>query len=251
MYHVVVPAFNNAAGDKITTNQSFETAGANPSNIVGWNAGGNGGSVMTATRDTTTAAPGAGSASVHFNITQVGSTPSNITLGPANTFSVSAFNQYSITFWAKASSVRSMEMVILGQPWPASSVVLTTEWKRYQMQIKPTSGSSSAYMYFVLGYDTGDIWIDDVHVTSGASVVYRRDFEHGTVILNPTDSVQVVPLEQPFKKIQGTVNPTLNDGSLVSSVTLTPNVGQGIGDAIFLLNYDGTPPDAVTNLQTP
>ncbi len=247
MYNLILPTFTNAA-DKLTTNQSFETTGSSPSNIVGWNVGANGGSVVTAVRDTTTAAPGAGSASAHFQITQIGSTPANVILGPTATFPITANQQYSVTFWAKASSVRSTEIVVANGPWPAPSVVLSTEWKRYQMQVKPTVSTNSGYFYFVLGYETGDIWIDDVHVQAGASSVMRRDFEHGSVILNPTDTQQVVTLEKPYRKILGTVNPTLNDGSLVSSVTISGTGGGVAGDAVFLLSVDGTPPSAVGDL---
>jgi hypothetical protein len=93
------------------------------------------------------------------------------------------------------------------------------------------------------------IWLDDIHVKSGMSSVYRRDFDHGIVLVNPSDMPMTATLERPFRKILGTVSPEINDGTLVSSVTLAGGLfTNGIGDAIFLIDRDETPPSAVDNL---
>lgn len=245
MYQMVYPDFS-AVPDRLTTNQSFETAGATPSQLVGWNSGFSGTAQGTISRDTTTAGEGTASAKIHID--QLGTVTGNVTLSPATTFSISANQQYSITFWAKASVPRSIEIAMHTNPWPVPGLPITTEWRRYQIQIRATQSSSSGYMIFYLGQATGDIWIDDVHVQAGSSSVFRRNFERGIVLVNPTDATQVVALEKPYKKILGSANPSLNDGSVVSSVTLTPDVFNGVGDAVFLLNYDGTAPDPVSDL---
>jgi hypothetical protein len=55
-----------------------------------------------------------------------------------------------------------------------------------------------------------------------ANGVYRRDFEHGIALNNSTGSTQTVNLGGTFRHLTGTQVPTVNDGTLVSSVTI-PN----------------------------
>ena len=55
--------------------------------------------------------------------------------------------------------------------------------------------------------------------------LYRRDFEHGIVLHNSSDAAHDVNLRGPFQKLKGTQNPSLNDGSLVSTVVVPPKDG--------------------------
>ena len=65
------------------------------------------------------------------------------------------------------------------------------------------------------GKDGGSVWFDDVHMQQGSSVVYRRDFQNGIVLVNPSRSSYVtVPLDHDYKKILGVVDPFTNDGSV-------------------------------------
>ncbi|MBI4426227.1 MAG: hypothetical protein HY567_01500 [Candidatus Kerfeldbacteria bacterium] len=244
-YQMVYPDFT-AKPDRLTTNQNFEMSGASPTDIPGWVGAVYSPAVGSVTRDTTTAAEG--NASVHLRV----DVPHNVydymvKIASSQTFAVTAYQQYSVTFWAKASASRYVEIQFASAN-AAQSLPVTTEWRRYQAVLKPTSSGSTS-VQFNVGTIAGDVWVDNVHVQSGVSSVWRRDFDNGIVLLNPSDSVQTVPLEKAFQKIKGTVNPTLNDGSVVSSVTLTPNVSQGIGDGIFLLKVDRAPPAAITDLR--
>ena len=70
--------------------------------------------------------------------------------------------------------------------------------------------------------------------------VWERDYENGKAILNSTSSSQRVRLDGDYEKIHGTQDATVNDGSIVSSVTLAANDGllllrplQDIFDAVF------------------
>jgi len=58
-----------------------------------------------------------------------------------------------------------------------------------------------------------------------AQGVYRRDFEHGISLTNTTDSQRQVDLGGVFHKIHGRQDPSVNDGSSVSSVSLPPRDG--------------------------
>jgi hypothetical protein len=55
--------------------------------------------------------------------------------------------------------------------------------------------------------------------------VYRRDFTNGISLANTTTSVQTIALGGSFRKLRGTQVPSINSGSLVSSVTLSPKDG--------------------------
>jgi hypothetical protein len=58
------------------------------------------------------------------------------------------------------------------------------------------------------------------------SGVWRRDFDNGVVLVNPKGNGQkTVNLGGTFKHIKGAQNPTLNDGSSVTSVTLADRDG--------------------------
>ena len=55
--------------------------------------------------------------------------------------------------------------------------------------------------------------------------VYRRDFKNGIAVNNSSSRPQTVDLGGTFRKLQGTQDPTLNDGSSVTSVTIPPDDG--------------------------
>ena len=52
-----------------------------------------------------------------------------------------------------------------------------------------------------------------------------------------------VPLETAFRKILGTTDPVVNDGSRVTEVTVPPS------DALFLIGRDTIPPAAPSDLR--
>ena len=64
---------------------------------------------------------------------------------------------------------------------------------------------------------------------SPADGVYRRDFEHGIVLINTSAQSVTIPLERRYTKLKGTQDPVTNDGAQVNSVTIAPQ------DAIVLL----------------
>jgi hypothetical protein len=58
-----------------------------------------------------------------------------------------------------------------------------------------------------------------------AGAVYRRDFEHGIAINNSSSRPHTIALGGTFRKLKGTQNPALNDGSRVNSVTIPAKDG--------------------------
>jgi hypothetical protein len=64
-------------------------------------------------------------------------------------------------------------------------------------------------------------------------LAWRRDFDNGIALVNPTTSAVTVHLDGTFRKIKGTQDPTVNSGKLVTSVTLQAR------DGIVLLKVTG------------
>lgn len=67
--------------------------------------------------------------------------------------------------------------------------------------------------------------------------VWQRDYQNGIVLVNPTNSAKTVTFTSEYEKLHGTQDPTTNNGSIVSSVTVQPQ------DGLLMLR----PLDKVTN----
>ena len=55
--------------------------------------------------------------------------------------------------------------------------------------------------------------------------VWRRDFQNGIVLVNPSRISKTVDLNGTYKKILGVYDPEFNDGSQVTKITLQPESG--------------------------
>ncbi len=105
-------------------------------------------------------------------------------------------------------------------------------------------GDAYYYHSYGGGYQPPPLWYDEFNFNLGYPLttaqgatqsgawsqgVWRRDFDHGIVLVNPKgNGSKTVQLGGTFKKLHGTQAPTLNDGSTVTSVAL------GDRDAIIL-----------------
>jgi Hypothetical glycosyl hydrolase family 15/Carbohydrate binding domain len=192
-------------------------------------------------RDAGTAAVGTSSAKVSVT------TPSTVNwhcyLSSAGQLDVQAGLSYAATFWCKASGLRTVH-VLAGNSGGQAYVAVDTTWRQYQVVMTPTQ-SMAASLTFFLGLEAGDVWFDDVHFQQGATSVWRRDFHNGIVLVNPTETPLDVTLEEPFKRLIGTHEPTLNDGR-VGNVQRVEAF-----DALFLLRpaTDDVPPAGVRDLR--
>jgi hypothetical protein len=233
------PAYNflwtGTAPDAIT-NTSFET------NVTsGWTFAQFAPASATITRDVTTAATGAASAKVH--IATAGTVDWHVYLSSVGQLNVLAGNSYSATFRCKASAPRTIR-VLAGNSGGAQAITVGTTWKQYQAVLTPTT-SMAASLSFFLGTQAGDVWFDDVHFQAGVSSVWRRDFQNGIVLVNPTELSLTVSLEDTFRRILGARAPTVNNGALSTSSVIPPR------DALFLIRgtLDSTRPAAVRDLR--
>jgi hypothetical protein len=55
--------------------------------------------------------------------------------------------------------------------------------------------------------------------------VWRRDFQNGVVLVNPTTRSRTVNVEPGLRRIAGKQDPGVNNGSAVSQLTLQPKDG--------------------------
>ncbi|HVP39695.1 MAG TPA: carbohydrate binding domain-containing protein [Candidatus Saccharimonadales bacterium] len=158
---------------------------------------------------------------------------------------------WSVTFWAKASSPR--DMLVLAQrtesPYTiiaTTPVSLGTTWKQYQVSFTNSIGSVPFNCELEFGPAAGEVWVDDVHLQLGASSAYRRDFQNGTVLVNPSSATVNVTLEKPYQHLAGTQDPAVNDGQVTTQVSLGGSQG-----AILVTPGGGSdlnPPGTVTDL---
>jgi hypothetical protein len=234
----VAPAYNfiwtSTAPDAIT-NTSFETDVTS-----GWTFQVTAPASATITRDVTTAAVGAASAKIH--IATASTIDWHVYLNSVGQLNVFAGSSYSATFRCKASAPRTIK-VLAGNSGGSQEITVGTSWQQYQVVLTPTTSMPAALAFF-LGTQTGDVWFDDVHFQAGVSSVWRRDFQNGIVLVNPTELPLTVALETSFRRILGTQAPTVNDGAVSSTNVVPPH------DALFMLraSLDHIRPAAVVNL---
>ncbi|MBI4057499.1 MAG: carbohydrate binding domain-containing protein [Elusimicrobia bacterium] len=237
--------WNNPSTDPIS-NPDFE------SNTSSWVFIAAPPAIASLTRVTDTAARG--NASIKIQVDQRGTSNGSIYLSSQDTFPITINREYSMTFWAKAGERRKIEVGLGGTNNGSRTISLTPYWKQYQVVVKPTfSSGSNNRIVFTVGQSTGPVWLDDIHVQQGVTSVYRRDFQNGIILVNPTETALAVNLEKPYRKILGTVSPEINDGSTVTSVNLAAtSIFTGIGDALFLLDPDAvdtTPPQQTQRIE--
>jgi hypothetical protein len=55
--------------------------------------------------------------------------------------------------------------------------------------------------------------------------VWRRDFAHGVVLVNPTSETRTIAIEPGLRRLAGRQDPAVNDGSIAKQVTLRSKDG--------------------------
>lgn len=223
-------------GPDASSNPDFET-----DVTTGWTFAAGLPAAATLTRDTGTSASGGASARVR--VTAAGDFDWRVTMNTAGTIPVSIGLTYTATFWARASSPRALPVILSvgGIAAAGRNVNLTPSWQRFQVMLIPNRQGNGKVSFFLAGA-TGDVWLDDVHFQAGVSSLWRRDFQNGIVMVNPSSATLTVDLGRTFQRIAGVVDPYINDGLPSSQVTIAPR------DARFLIGDDMRPPAPVLDL---
>jgi hypothetical protein len=144
---------------------------------------------------------------------------------------VTAGTHYTLSFRARSDSAQVIQAIVnqAASPWPTymstSDLPLSTTWQTYELPLTSTGTDAAALFTLTMGRSTGTIWIDDVKLQAGDRNVYRRDYENGVALVNATADPVTVNLGGVFRKIKGTQAPLVNDGRLVTAVTLPAKDG--------------------------
>ena len=89
-------------------------------------------------------------------------------------------------------------------------------------------GLGSGYLGHPLVANPSPAALNDPYADGVGSLghgLFRRDFEHGIVLLNTDGKAREVQLETPFRRLHGSLDPSTNNGATVTSVTLQPSDG--------------------------
>lgn len=223
--------------DLLSGDGAFDTA----AQLNAWKIVSSAGYAATKTLDTVQKASGTGSARIE--VTQAPGELWRANL--QHTVAIQQNQPYTLTFKARADRPLSLTAFLERSTGTGVShtqfgtVNLTTQWQTFELPATPTGSDAAAKLILGFGGKPATLYLDDVQVRAGNQRdVMRRDFEHGIALVNATDRSTTVDLGGRFRKIKGTQAPAVNDGALVSSVTLPPM------DGIVLLRdeTDTTPP---------
>lgn len=206
-----------AANRSLVSNGGFE-AGAN-----GWS-----GNNVSIKQVTNTAAEGSASLHVSGHLKYDDKLASTKVQGPA--VAITAGKQYTLAFAAKSSAMRQMNVRVNGTQ---GQFLIPDRWTRVVYTFT-ASNSGNFRPQFYLGQEDTQVWLDAVYLFEGNANVFRRDYEHGIVVVNATPSARTVDLGGTFKRIRGTGQDAINDGSSVTKVTLPA------WDAAILVRPEGT-----------
>ena len=145
--------------------------------------------------------------------------------------SVTKDKEYTLSFYARAEKPRTINVWAEqdGQPWDArlsyGEFSLTKEWQKFELPVTSKADDQQARLVFGLGGDIGSVWLDEITLQEGNADLWRRDYDHGIVIVNATSSTATIALDNTYVKINGSQDRSVNDGSQVDKVTIAPHDG--------------------------
>lgn len=169
------------------------------------------GAAATFSRDTSQAS--AGGASCHASITNAGEGADwHIALFQKN-LSVTQGISYDLSFKIKADAGHPFSVALQkgSSDWHSyglsKELTATPTWTAHTVTFESTETAADGRLSFNVGSRTGIVWIDDVKLVQHPPDVYRRDFDHGTVILNGTRKRLTVPVTGSFQRLTGAQAP--------------------------------------------
>jgi Carbohydrate binding domain/Hypothetical glycosyl hydrolase family 15 len=225
------PATSLSSGGASTlANNGFEQAAMNQ--LSGWQFSAGGPVSIAVSQDSSTAQTGLASARVAvYRAAPGASWDATLTQGAQ---SITAGASYTFSFWAKGTAGESIGASVQqdAAPWTgftSQTFGLTGSWQQYSASFTAPATISPVRIQFNLAQAAGTIWIDNTTFQQGNPNIWRRDFTHGTVLVNGTGTPQTVTLPAGYRRIAGTQSPAINNGAPVTSVTLAPQ------DAILLV----------------
>ncbi len=208
--------------DAAALNPGFE------SSLTGWNFATTAGATWA--RDTVQ--PAVGVASAHVTVPSPGTSGKSTRVSTVGYLDLWPNRSYRISFWMRSAIARAVVVAAVnlynGTDVLTRTVYPTSTWQHYDLDVTAPSYDSIVDLEFRVGGAPVDTWIDEVHFTQWGLALYRRDFENGIVLVNPTASPMTASLDTPCRRILGARDP-LNDGTSVAEVSVPAT------DAVFLL----------------
>ncbi len=146
-------------------------------------------------------------------------------------------NYQEMRFWLGTTLMGDGYFTFCG-PSGATSYRQMWWYDEYSVDLASGQATGDASRKGYLGYATGSAQ----QLSTG---VWRRDYDNGIALMNPTGSAQSVSLETAYRRIKGSQDPTTNNGSTLTALTLQSK------DGIILLRIGGTPTPTSTFTATP
>jgi hypothetical protein len=118
-------------------------------------------------------------------------------------------SSYDLSFWTRASHPMQLTAVSSkGSPnWDnyglSQTVTLTTQWQPVTLTFEATGTVQDARIQFLFGGETGEVWLDEVSLKERGDEIFRRDFQHGAVLLNGTRRRQTVDVGDGYVHLKG------------------------------------------------
>ncbi|MGD0577841.1 MAG: LamG-like jellyroll fold domain-containing protein [Bryobacteraceae bacterium] len=166
------------------------------------------GCVATANRDTSQFEQG--SASALISITALGTCGDWEVDFHQYNLTLQKDQSYALSFWAKADSPRNLTLAASKQSpdWHndglSAQVGIGTGWQQYTVPFTALESVSDARLQFLAGTATGQLWLDDVEVHKTPPAYFRRAFDFGVVLLNPTRQRQQIQVGPGYRRLIGT-----------------------------------------------
>ena len=116
-----------------------------------------------------------------------------------------AGGKYTITFWAKSSSNRSLPYVLqaYGSPYTVylnNQAALTTAWQKFTTTYDATISNTNTFLGFNVAQNTGTVWLDNVS--------FQRWTAAPTIVPTSTPTPTATPTQTPIPTPTPTRAPT-------------------------------------------
>jgi hypothetical protein len=150
---------------------------------------------------------------------------------------------YTFSFWARASVPQMLRAQLYSESCANNFLCLankryclSTTWTQYEASFTSNATAATGLDFFV--EVPGSVWVDDVSVREGDTGLFRRDFQHGAVIVNYTNTTRVASLGGTFWRLK-VAGSSVWDGARVTQETVP------MSDArIVLADSTIDPPDS-------
>ena len=130
---------------------------------------------------------------------------------------------YTLSLWARGTAAQTLEVELYGDDcpglrcWFGREFCLSNQWTRFESSFVSSGTAATGLNLFLR--EPGTVWVDDLSLRTGDTSLFRRDFEHGIVLVNYTNLNWDVDLETTYYRLQ-IPNSAVFDGAAVDRETI-------------------------------